>query len=133
MKKLILIASLVFFIFMNVKAQSNDTLNTTKEEIFTLVEQMPEFPGGDIAYEKYIYKTCTKDSISEKIYPKGTVNIKCVIRKDGSVSDVYLIRGVGNKLDDIALSAVKNMPAWIPGKQRGNLVNVMMMIRITFD
>ncbi len=108
-----------------------------KEEIFTIVEQMPSFPGGDAAMMKWI-----KDKIESIGYPQmekeagisGTCYVTFVIDKDGNVVDSKLLRGVsgGPGYDKVALAVVKAMPKWSAGKQNGRSVSVQYNLPIKF-
>ena len=108
-----------------------------KEEIFTIVEQMPSFPGGDAAMMKWI-----KDKIEAIGYPQmekeagisGTCYVTFVIDKDGNVTDSKLLRGVsgGPGYDKVALAVVKSMPKWAAGKQNGRAVSVQYNLPIKF-
>ena len=108
-----------------------------KEEIFTIVEQMPSFPGGDAAMMKWI-----KDKIESIGYPQmekeagisGTCYVTFVIDKEGNVTDSKLLRGVsgGPGYDKVALTVVKAMPKWAAGKQNGRAVSVQYNLPIKF-
>lgn len=108
-----------------------------KEEIFTIVEQMPSFPGGDAAMMKWI-----KDKIESIGYPQmekeagisGTCYVTFVIDKEGNVVDSKLLRGVsgGPGYDKVALTVVKAMPKWTAGKQNGRSVSVQYNLPIKF-
>lgn len=108
-----------------------------KDEIFTIVEQMPSFPGGDAAMMKWI-----RDKIEAIGYPQmekeagisGTCYVTFVIDKDGNVVDSKILRGVsgGPGYDKVALTVVKAMPKWAAGKQNGRSVSVQYNLPIKF-
>ncbi len=108
-----------------------------KEEIFTIVEQMPSFPGGEAAMMKWI-----RDKIESIGYPQmekeagisGTCYITFVIDKEGNVIDSKILRGVsgGPGYDKVALTVVKAMPKWAAGKQNGRSVSVQYNLPIKF-
>ncbi len=108
-----------------------------KEEIFTIVEQMPEFPGGAAAMMKWI-----KDKIESIGYPQmekeagisGTCYVTFVVDKEGNVTDSKILRGVsgGPGYDKVALQVVKSMPKWSSGKQNGRAVSVQYNLPIKF-
>jgi protein TonB len=108
-----------------------------KEEIFTIVEQMPSFPGGDAAMMKWI-----RDRIESIGYPQmekeagisGTCYVTFVIDKEGNVTDTKILRGVsgGPGYDKVALQVVKSMPKWGAGKQNGRTVSVQYNLPIKF-
>ena len=100
------------------------------DEAFLLVEEMPVFPDGDIQvyfanHLKYPQKAVNKE-ISGKVY------LSFVIQKDGTVSDVTLMKGIGFGLDEEAIRVVSKMPKWLPGKQGGRTVKVKIIQPIAF-
>jgi periplasmic protein TonB len=102
------------------------------EEIFTVVESMPSFPGGDAGVYAYLQKNTKfpKQAIEANI--TGTVYVAFVVEKDGSITDVRILRGIGGGCDEEALRVVKNMPRWTPGKQRNIPVRVNFNLGIKF-
>lgn len=104
-----------------------------EEEIFTIVESMPEFPGGgQEALFKYLQKEMKYPQIAKENGIQGTVFVNFVVGKDGKIRDVKILRGVNKMLDDEAVRVVKAMPAWKPGKQRGKSVSVSYNLPIKF-
>lgn len=95
-------------------------------------EVMPEFPGGDIALIKYLGSKIYYTQMAKEANIQGTVFVDFIVEKDGSISSVKIRRGIGGGLDEIALEAVKGMPIWSPGKQRGRAVRVPMVVPIKF-
>jgi protein TonB len=109
----------------------------TEEEVeespvFFIVEDMPEFPGGEAALHKYLATSVEYPVIAQENGIQGRVYVKFVINTDGSVTDVQIARGVDPSLDKEALRVVKNMPKWKPGKQRGKAVRVSYTVPINF-
>lgn len=109
----------------------------TEEEVeespvFFIVEDMPEFPGGDAALHKYLATSVEYPVIAQENGIQGRVYVKFVINTDGSVTDVQIARGVDPSLDKEALRVVRNMPKWKPGKQRGKAVRVSYTVPINF-
>ncbi len=105
---------------------------TTTDEIFTVVENMPQFPGGDAALLGYISKSVKYPAIAQENGIQGRVIISFVIEKDGLVADATVVRGVDPALDKEALRVVNNMPKWKPGEQRGKPVRVKYTLPVTF-
>jgi protein TonB len=104
-----------------------------EEEIFTIVESMPEFPGGgQEALFKYLQKEMKYPQIAKENGIQGTVFVNFVVGKDGKIRDVKILRGVNKMLDDEAIRVVKAMPSWKPGKQRGKPVSVSYNLPIKF-
>lgn len=100
-------------------------------EIFTVVEQMPEFVGGDVSdYIKTNLKYPTKAKESGL---QGTVYVTFVVTEEGNIVEPRVLRGVSPELDDAALAVVKNMPVWKPAKQRGKNVSVQYNLPVRFN
>ncbi|MFT6815543.1 MAG: protein TonB [Sphingobacteriales bacterium] len=106
--------------------------NTNEQEVFTIVENMPEFPGGEAAMRKYIGKNIKYPNLARENKVEGTVYIQFVINQNGEISDVKILRGIGAGCDEEALRVIKKMPAWAPGKQRGKPVRVQFTLPVKF-
>ena len=103
-----------------------------KEEVFLIVEQQPSFPGGVEALQKFLQKEVQYPEIARKAGVEGRVFVTFVVGKDGKIRDVEVARGIGAGCDEEAIRAIKAMPPWIPGKQRGNAVSVRFSMPIAF-
>lgn len=103
---------------------------TTK--IFKTVEQMPSYPGGNGALMQWLAKNMTYPAVAAENGIQGRVIVGFVVERDGSVTDVKVLRGVDPALDNEAVSVVKRMPKWIPGKQNGQAVRVSYNVPVTF-
>lgn len=104
----------------------------TDEEIFTIVEKMPEFPGGTEKLFRYLGKNIEYPPMAKDAGIKGKVYVTFVVDRDGSITDVKVLRGIGGGCDEEALRVVKGMPKWTPGKQRGKSVRVQYNLPINF-
>ena len=102
------------------------------DEVFQVVEQAPEYPGGMAALMKWIGKEIRYPSIAQEMNIAGKVIVQFVIGRDGSVRDVQVIRSVDPSLDQEAIRVVKAMKKWIPGRQRGEAVSVRFTLPISF-
>jgi TonB family protein len=102
------------------------------EQIFFIVEEMPEFPGGETALRQFIAGAVKYPADAVKKGIQGKVYVTFVVSKDGSVADAKIARGVDPTLDAEALRVVNSLPEWIPGKQRGETVNVSYTVPINF-
>jgi len=102
------------------------------EEFFMVVENMPEFPGGDLGLMKYIQKNVKYPAIAKEYNITGKVYVSFIVDKKGSVTNVKIVRGVDKNLDAEAMRVVKSLPKYRPGKQRGKSVRVMFTIPINF-
>ena len=100
--------------------------------IFQVVEEMPEFPGGMGEAMKFLAKNIKYPISAQQAKIEGRVIVQFVVERDGSVSDVKVMRGVSPELDAEAIRVVSMMPKWIPGKQRGKAVAVKYTMPIMF-
>ena len=115
------------------KAEKQQKETPQKEEvIFQVVEQMPEFPGGMQKALEFLGKNIKYPVAAQQAKIEGRVIVQFVIERDGSVSDVKVMRGVNPELDAEAIRVVSMMPKWIPGKQRGKAVAVKYTMPIMF-
>ena len=103
------------------------------EEIFEIVEEAPEFPdGGMEGLNKYLSKSIKYPDIAADAGIQGRVIVQFVVERDGSPSDVKVVRGVDPALDKEAERVVKAMPKWKPGKQRGKAVRTKFTLPVQF-
>jgi len=101
-------------------------------EVFFIVEEMPEFPGGELALRKWIANEIKYPVIAQENGIQGKVYVTFVVGKDGSINNATVARGVDPSLDKEALRVVNALPKWKPGKQRGKPVNVSYTVPINF-
>ena len=92
---------------------------------------MPQFPGGDVT--KWLAKNTRYPMIAQENGIQGKVFVQFVIEKDGSISNVKVLRPVDPSLDKEAIRVVSSMPKWKPGKQRGKAVRVSYTVPINFQ
>ena len=103
-----------------------------EQQIFQVVEEMPEFPGGMAECLKFLGKNIKYPTISQENGVQGKVIVQFVVNKDGSIVDPVVVRSVDPYLDKEALRVIKTMPKWKPGKQRGKAVRVKYTVPVTF-
>ena len=101
-------------------------------KIFTVVEQMPMYPGGDAALMGYLRDNIKYPTVAAENGVQGRVVVGFVVERDGSITDVNILRGVDPSLDREAMRVVKNMPRWTPGKQNGSAVRVKYQVPVSF-
>lgn len=101
-------------------------------EIFMIVEEMPEFPGGTEALQKYLAQSVDYPVVAQENGIQGRVYIQFVINQNGEVTNATILRGVDPSLDREALRVVEAMPKWKPGKQRNSPVRVSYIVPINF-
>jgi len=103
-----------------------------EEQIFTIVEQMPTFPGGEAELFKYLGKSIKYPQMAQDAGIQGVVFVTFLVDKDGGVKNVKVLRGIGGGCDQEAIRVVKKMPKWKPGRQRGKSVKVQYNLPIKF-
>ena len=99
---------------------------------FFVVEQMPEFPGGELALRKFLNNSVKYPVIAQENGIQGKVFVNFIVDTNGGISNVKIARGVDQSLDKEAMRVVKSMPKWIPGKQSGQPVRVSFTVPINF-
>ena len=132
------VATLAVSVFANGKnvsetASETHPQTTTQTKIHDAVEEMPEFNGGQLAMMEFLMNNMKYPQAAVKAKQQGKAVVGFVVRKDGTVSDVHITKSAGHAvLDEEAIRVVKAMPAWKPGKQKGEPVNVKYSVPITF-
>jgi len=104
-----------------------------EDEIFTIVEEQPFFPGGEKAMREFISKTIKYPTIAQENGIQGTVYVSFVVNKDGKIVDVQVVRGADPNLDKEAVRVVSAMPPWNPAKQRGKAVRARFTLPVRFQ
>lgn len=140
------LVSLVLFTAIGVNAQStSDTTKNKKsttdqvhepapqQEVFTFVEQMPEFPGGNAAMQQFLQDHIQYPEQAKKEGAQGRVYVSIVIDQAGNLTQPTIVKDPGYGLGAEALRVLKSMPKWKPGLQNGKAVPVKMTIPITFS
>ena len=104
--------------------ESDSTNNSEITDIYSYVEEMPQFPGGDEAKLKFLQENLKfpKSTLNNGI--RGTIYISFVVEKDGNISNIRILRGLQQEIDEEVMRVVQSFPKWKPGKQRGRNVRV---------
>ena len=110
-----------------------ETEEEDEQQVFVIVEDMPEFPGGALELQKWINKSVKYPVIAQENGITGRVYVGFVVNKIGQVENVKIMRGVDPSLDKEALRVINKMPKWKPGKQRGKAVKVSFTVPINFQ
>jgi len=110
-----------------------ETEEEDEQQVFVIVEDMPEFPGGDIELLKWINKAVKYPVIAQENGITGRVYVGFVVNKHGQVESAKILRGVDPSLDKEAIRVINKMPKWKPGKQRGKAVKVSFQVPINFQ
>ena len=95
-------------------------------------EEMPSFPGGEMALFKYLGSNIKYPKEARDKGIQGIVYARFVVNEDGTISDVEVFRGIGGGCDEETIRVIEAMPNWKPGKQRGNFVKVKYQLPIRF-
>jgi len=103
------------------------------ERVFEVVETDPQFPGGTKALKQYLSNNIEYPMRARRQATQGDVIVQFIVKKDGSISDINVVKGLGDGLNQEAIRLVKSMPKWNPGKQRGRPVEVKYTLPITFN
>ena len=103
-----------------------------EHKVFDVVEQMPSFPGGNAALMEYLSKNVKYPVVAQENGVQGRVVVSFVVERDGSITDVNIVRSVDPSLDREAARVVSSMPKWIPGKQNGSTVRVKYNVPVQF-
>lgn len=120
------------------RVEAKAAMTTDMEEsasgdpVFTVVEVMPEYPGGDAELLKFISSNVKYPASSKEKGEQGRVICSFIVNKDGSVSDYKIVRSISAELDAEAIRVLKMMPRWTPGKQNGKSVAVKYTVPVTF-
>jgi len=117
------------------EGNGNGVVEEKAPEIFTVVEEMPEFPGGAMEMMKYIQKNIQYPQMAKEAGLSGKCFLKFVVNGNGNITDVTVLKGVPGcgECDREAIRVVKSMPNWKPGKQNGRSVSVFFNLPINFQ
>lgn len=103
-----------------------------EDDVFEIVQQMPEFPGGEKALMQWLSKNLKYPAAAAEQSIQGKVHVQFIVNKDGGIVDTKVLKSVDPSLDKEALRVVSSMPRWRPGKQNGKLVRVKYTIPVVF-
>jgi TonB family protein len=115
-----------------IKSRTMEDIEIEEAEVFMVVEQMPEFPGGQAKLQAFLAENITFPETAKESGIQGTVYVTFIVRKDGRISGAKILRGIGGGCDEEALRVVKKMPRWKPGTQSGKNIDVQFNIPIVF-
>lgn len=117
-------------------AQSEKSSSVSKfsieETIYQTADQMPEYPGGEEAKKEYFANALNQPRVGETGMEIVNVYVSFIIEKDGSVSNVKIVKSFSHSIDTLTINAIKNMPPWLPGRVKGNSVRVKYLLPVEF-
>jgi TonB family protein len=116
----------------NIEIKGGAANKKEDKEVFVVVEQMPEFPGGDGACKGFIARTLRYPAEAIKKGIQGKVLVTFIIDKNGKVENAKVVKGVAPELDAESVRVISLLPDWVPGKQRGKNVDVVYTMPIEF-
>lgn len=118
-------------------AQNTDRKSNVKESVsdpsFIVVEQMPEFPGGEEALYQFLGSNLSYPDTAKEQNITGKVIVSFVVEKDGRITNAKVIKDIGGGCGAEALRVVNKMPRWKPGKQKGKPVRVQFSLPFVFN
>ncbi|MCP4550924.1 MAG: M56 family metallopeptidase [Bacteroidetes bacterium] len=119
----------------NIENDQDVKAEKQEDKIFVVVENQPEYPGGEDARIAFLGSNIKYPAAARKAGIQGVVYVTYVVEKDGSIKDARIVRGIGGGCDEEAVRVINAMPNWIPGTQRGKAVRVQfnLPIRFTLD
>ena len=132
MKKAFILLVTMVLACVTVDAQTV-TSDGPNNEIFTVVEQDPQFPGGNDALYQYLGQNAHYPPQAKEQGLQGTVYLTFIIEREGNISNIRVLRSPSDLLSEEAVRLVKAMPKWKPGKQRGKNVRVQYNLPINFQ
>ena len=137
--KLFYLLLLMFFLSQNVWCQDvnrsgadSKSINLDETKVYDIVEQMPSFKGGDAALMEWLSRNIKYPVMAEENGIQGRVVATFVVERDGSITNVKIVKSVESSLDNEAVRVLMSMPKWIPGKQSGQDVRVRYTVPVTF-
>lgn len=131
MKRLALLLSAIFL--TNMAFCQEEKKVSVDDEVFVIVEEQAEFPGGLDSMYAYIVKNLKYPEAAKEKGIEGRVFVSFIIEKDGSISNVKILRGIGGGCDEAAKEMVEKMPKWKPGTQKGKPIRCQFNLPINFE
>lgn len=126
---LTLILGLLLLVSVNYGFAQSSNPNS---EVFTVVEKPPEFSGGMRAFQDYLTTNVRYPETASAANVKGKVFVSFIVRDDGRITDVGVLKGLGYGCDEEAVRVISTMPNWIPGGQSGRLLRVKYHLHVLF-
>ena len=132
MKKVLLMSLMAVFCLTTVSAQKT-VVSQKNDDVFDIVEQMPEYPGGMQALFEFLKENMKYPEDAQKQKVEGRVLVKFVVETDGSIFNIEVVKNAFPSLDAEAERVTRLMPKWTPGKQKGQVVRVKFVLPINFS
>ena len=132
MKKFLIMALMALFGLTTMSAQKT-VVAKKNQQVFDVVEKMPEYPGGQAALFEYLSTNVKYPVDAEKQKIQGRVLVTFVVNTDGSITDIEVVKKAFPSLDAEAVRVISGMPKWIPGEQKGQKVRVKYTVPLSFN
>lgn len=119
----------------NAQASGNISRDVGDKDVFStadFLEKYPEFPGGMQAWQKFLSKNLRYPYLAQENQISGRVFVSFIVERNGEITDIKIVRGIGGGCDEEALRVIKKSPLWTPGFQNGRAVRVAYTIPIYF-
>lgn len=129
MNKFILFSALIFSTLI---CTTTKVFSQEENSVLTIVEQMPEFPGGLDSLISFIRENVRYPETAKELKIQGTVFVQIIVEKDGSITNVKVLRGIGGGCDEEAVRLALSMPKWKAAKQNGKEVRCYYNLPIKF-
>lgn len=127
MKKIYLFFTLFLFMGLGLWAQSNGD-----DKIYTIVEENASFPGGEDALIEFLRDNIVYPELAKKKKISGRVYVSFVVEKDGSLSNIKILKDLGDGCGEEVIRVVRKMPRWKPGRQKGEIVRQIINLPVSF-
>ncbi len=131
MKRIELIFTVILTVLIALQVGAQE--KTEEDPVFYIVEEMPEYPGGEDAMKKFISENVKYPEEAQKKKIEGKVFVSFIVSENGKVKNAKVARSIDPLIDKEALRVINSMPEWTPGKQRGKKVNVQFTLPINFS
>jgi len=132
MKKFLIMALMTLFGLTTVSAQKT-VVAKKNQQVFDVVEKMPEYPGGQAALFEYLSTNVKYPADAEKQKIQGRVLVTFIVNTDGSITDIEVVKKAFPSLDAEAVRVISGMPKWTPGEQKGQKVRVKYTVPLSFN
>ena len=123
---------ILFRVKSELKAPATTPSKDSEDQVFVVVEKMPQFPGGTAAQNKFLSQNIKYPTAAFENGIQGRVVCQFVVSKDGTITNLKVLRGVDPSLDAEAIRVIKKMPKWVPGEQKGLAVNTKFTLPVSF-
>ncbi len=114
-------------------ASTDELEEEVTDEVFTVTEEMPVFPGGSSEFYKFVSNNLNYPRKAIKAEVEGKVIVRFVVGKQGNISEVEVLKGIGYDCDEEAVRIIQASPNWLPGKHNGKSVKVRMIVPLNFQ